>query len=259
MAFLKQHSIFNSWFQTGYHITVPNFPLQYGRTFEPIRLERDVEDIRSRLKQMSDAAASTSDPLSWFEELYSSAQGDDNWIPWSDGSPSPFVVDWAIGKPPGRALVVGCGLGEDAVFLDKIGWDVVAFDLSPTAVEWAKKRHEKTDINWVVADLLNPPDEWASEFELVLEVHILQAIPENIRHDAASKLPLFVAKDGHLVCIGRFDDDGDSHEGPPWPLKQEFIESIGKPLGQMSMVKATLPDDDPSTTRYRAIWLRTDH
>ena len=233
--------------------------LRYGRTFELVCFERDMEDIRSRLKQMSDAAASTSDPLSWFEELYSSAQGDDNWIPWSDGSPSPFVVDWAIGKPPGRALVVGCGLGEDAVFLDKIGWEVVAFDLSPTAVEWAKKRHEKTDINWVVADLLNPPDEWASEFELVLEVHILQAIPENIRHDAASKLPLFVAKGGHLVCIGRFDEDGDSHEGPPWPLKQEFIESIGKPLGQMSMVKATLPDDDPSTTRYRAIWLRTDH
>lgn len=218
-----------------------------------------MEDIRSRLKQMSDAAASTSDPLSWFEELYSSAQGDDYWIPWSDGSPSPLVVEWAIGKPPGRALVVGCGLGEDAVLLDKIGWDVVAFDLSPTAVEWAKKRHEKTDINWVVADLLNPPDEWVSEFELVLEVHILQAIPENIRHDAASKLPLFVAKGGHLVCIGRFDEDGDSHEGPPWPLKQEFIESIGKPLGQMSMVKATLPDDDLSITRYRAIWLRTDH
>ena len=235
------------------------FLLRHGRTFEPVCLERDMEDIRTRLKQMSDAAASTSDPLSWFEELYSSAQGDDNWIPWSDGSPNPFVVDWAIGKPPGRALVVGCGLGEDAVFLDKIGWEVIAFDLSPTAVEWAKKRHEKTDINWVVADLLNPPDEWASEFELVLEVHILQAIPENIRHDAASKLPLFVAKGGHLVCIGRFDEDGDTHEGPPWPLKQEFIESIGKPLGQMRMVKATLPDDDPSTTRYRAIWLRTDH
>lgn len=233
--------------------------LRYGRTFEPVCLERDMEDIRSRVKQMSDAAASTSNPLSWFEELYSSAQGDNNWIPWSDGSPNPFVVDWAIGKPPGRALVVGCGLGEDAVFLDKIGWDVVAFDLSPTAVEWAKKRHERTDINWVVADLLNPPEEWVNEFELVLEVHILQAIPENIRHDAASKLPHFVAKGGHLVCIGRFGEDGDAHEGPPWPLKQEFIESIGRPLCQMSMVKATLPDDDPSTTRYRAIWLRTDH
>ena len=218
-----------------------------------------MDEIRFRLKQMSDAAASTNEPLSWFEDLYSSAQDNDKWIPWSNGHPSPFVVEWAIGKPPGRALVVGCGLGEDAVFLDKIGWDVVAFDLSPTAVEWAKKRHKKTDIKWVVADLLNPPDEWRSEFALVLEVHILQAIPENIRHDAASKLPLFVAKDGHLVCIGRFDEDGNPHEGPPWPLNQAFIESIGEPLGQMSMVKATLPDDDPSTTRYRATWSRTDY
>ena len=103
--------------------------LQIRRTFEPTPIQGDVEDIRRRLRAMSDAAASTSDPLSWFEELYSAAQGDDNWIPWSDGSPNPFVVEWAIGKPPGRALVVGCGLGEDAVFLDKIGWDVVALSL----------------------------------------------------------------------------------------------------------------------------------
>ena len=221
--------------------------------------ERGVEEIIRRLKQMSNAAASTNEPLSWFEELYSSARGDDNWIPWSDGSPSPFVVEWAIGKPPGRALVVGCGLGEDAVFLDKIGWDVVAFDLSYTAVEWAKKRHEKSGIKWVVADLLNPPDEWRSEFELVLEVHILQAIPENIRKYAARKLPLFVAEGGHLVCVGRLDERGIPHEGPPWPLNQAFIESIGKSLGQISMVKASLPDDDPTTTRYRATWSRTDY
>ena len=176
-----------------------------------------MEEIIRRLKQMSNAAASTNEPLSWFEELYSSARGDDNWIPWSDGSPSPFVV------------------------------------------EWAKKRHEKGGIEWVVADLLNPPDEWRGEFELVLEVHILQAIPENIRNNAARKLPLFVAKGGHLVCIGRFDDNGSPHEGPPWPLNQVFIESIGESLGQMSMVKATLPNDEPSTTRYRATWSRPDY
>ena len=126
-----------------------------------------MEEVRRRLRQMSDAAASTDDPLSWFEELYSSARGDDSWIPWSDGSPNPFVVDWSIGKPPGRALVVGCGLGEDAVFLDNIGWDVVAFDLSHTAVEWAKKRYGKGDIEWLVADLLDPPNEWNGMFELV--------------------------------------------------------------------------------------------
>ena len=217
-----------------------------------------VEEVRRRLRQMSDAAASTDDPLSWFEELYSSARGDDNWIPWSDGSPNPFVVDWAIGKPPGRALVVGCGLGEDAVFLDNIGWDVVAFDLSHPAIKWAKERYGKADVEWVVADLLDPPNDWFDKFELVLEVHILQAIPEDVRKDAAKKLPLFVANGGNLVCIGRLDEDGTPHDGPPWPLKQHFIESVGLNLGQMSIKKATLPDDDPSTVRFRASW-RKNH
>ena len=31
---------------------------------------------------------------------------------------------------PGRALMVGCGLGDDAIFLEQLGWKVVAFDLA---------------------------------------------------------------------------------------------------------------------------------
>ena len=38
--------------------------LQIRRTFEPTPIQGDVEDIRRRLREMSDAAASTSDPLS---------------------------------------------------------------------------------------------------------------------------------------------------------------------------------------------------
>ena len=167
-----------------------------------------MEEIRHRMKQFSNAAASTEEPLSWFEKLYSSARGDDNWIPWSDGSPSPFVVEWAIGKPPGRALVVGCGLGEDAVFLEKNGWDVVAFDLSPTAVEWAKKRHEKSSIEWVVADLLNPPDEWISQFELVLEDY--------------ANLPL-ISKNAHIFIKNEYSLNTSTET-----FYQDFYKTLSK-------------------------------
>jgi 2-polyprenyl-3-methyl-5-hydroxy-6-metoxy-1,4-benzoquinol methylase len=80
----------------------------------------------------------------------------------------------------GNALVVGCGLGEDAVFLAERGWNVTAFDLSASAIDWVKEIHSHPSISWEVGDLLNPHPAWIGAFDFVLEVHILQAIPESI-------------------------------------------------------------------------------
>ena len=80
-----------------------------------------MDNTRELLLALSDAAAGTDNPLSWFEDLYSKANRDDSWIPWSDGNPNPLLVDWVIGQPAGKALVVGSGLGEDAAFLEKNG------------------------------------------------------------------------------------------------------------------------------------------
>jgi len=214
-----------------------------------------MDEIRERLLAMSDAASKGDNPLSWFEELYSSADRDEEWIPWSDGRPNPLVVEWAIGKSTnGGALVVGCGLGEDAVFLEQRGWNVTAFDLSATAVEWAKEQHPNSKIEWVVADLLDLPDEWKESFDLVLEVHIIQALPESVRKLAASRLSPLVSPGGCLVCIGRYQTGQEVEEGPPWPLPRLFIESIGEDLEMDEFEIFSLPDDEPEVSRFRATW-----
>jgi SAM-dependent methyltransferase len=214
-----------------------------------------MDEVRERLLAMSEAASEGGDPLSWFEELYSSAERDEEWIPWSDGRPNPIVVEWVIGKPAGgRALVVGCGLGEDAAFLEQRGWDVTAFDISSTAVEWAKEQYPSSKIEWAVADLLDLPSEWISSFDLVLEVHILQAMPESVRILAAPRLSPLVAPGGCLVCIGRYHTSQEEGEGPPWPLPRLFIESIGKDLEMDEFCLSSLPDDEPEVSRFRAVW-----
>ena len=214
-----------------------------------------MDEVREKLLSMSEAASEAGMPLAWFEELYSTADRDDGWIPWSDGRPNPLVVEWAVGQQDlGRALVVGCGLGEDAAFLDQRGWDVTAFDLSPTAVEWAKELFSESEIEWLAADLLDLPDEWNSSFDLVLEVHILQAMPESVRLQASSKLAPLVREEGNLICIGRYQTDDEPVEGPPWPLAKTFIESIGKGLSMESLEIYSLPEDEPDVSRFRAIW-----
>ena len=214
-----------------------------------------MDEVRERLLAMSEAASEGGDPLSWFEDLYSYAARDEVWIPWSDGLPNPLVVEWVVGRlARGRALVVGCGLGEDAAFLEQRGWDVTAFDLSPTAVEWAKEQFPSSKIDWLTADLLNLSSEWMGTFDLVLEVHILQAMPESVRELAAPKLSPLVASGGNLVCIGRYQTNLEGEEGPPWPLSRLFIESIGADLELDNLHISSLPDDEPEVNRFRAVW-----
>ncbi len=51
-------------------------------------------------------------------------------------SVNPALADAAarLDLVPGRALDIGAGHGGDAVFLASLGWDVVAVDISPTAL-----------------------------------------------------------------------------------------------------------------------------
>ncbi|MCC5670705.1 class I SAM-dependent methyltransferase [Nostoc sp. CHAB 5784] len=39
-----------------------------------------------------------------------------------------------------KALVIGCGLGDDAEAIASLGFEVTAFDISPTAIAWCQER-----------------------------------------------------------------------------------------------------------------------
>jgi SAM-dependent methyltransferase len=55
--------------------------------------------------------------------------------PWDTGRPQPAIVRLAnAGEIRGKVLDVGCGTGENALFLAGRGLDVTGVDLSPTAV-----------------------------------------------------------------------------------------------------------------------------
>ncbi len=212
-----------------------------------------MDDARERMLALFNRSMESNQPLSWFEELYQESDRDRRLIPWDWKEPHPFLVEWIDNfEVHGTALVVGCGLGEDAAFLSSKGWQVTAFDISESAVDWARKLHHQFPVEWVVADLLDMPDSWHGKFDLVLEVHILQAIPREISKLASKMLSPLVATDGHLVSIGRIDESEEQQTGPPWPLPIDFIQEIGTELESLEIFTATIPDKE--STRYRAVW-----
>ncbi|MGB2824785.1 MAG: class I SAM-dependent methyltransferase [Phycisphaerae bacterium] len=59
---------------------------------------------------------------------------------------------------PGKALVLGCGTGTNAVFLAQKGFEVTGLEVAPTALKIAaaKARKAGVKIRWIVADAGNP-------------------------------------------------------------------------------------------------------
>src|ERR1017187_7080256 len=75
------------------------------------------------------------------------------------------------------ALVVGCGLGEDAEYIARLGYATTAFDIALTAIAAARSRFPGSPVEYQVADLLAPPPWWSHAFALVVESTTLQALP----------------------------------------------------------------------------------
>jgi SAM-dependent methyltransferase len=67
---------------------------------------------------------------------------------------------------PGKALILGCGTGTNAVFLAQKGFDVTALDVAPTCLTIAEAKARKADVRvkWIVADAANPPQMPAFDF-----------------------------------------------------------------------------------------------
>ncbi len=123
-------------------------------------------------------------------------------------------------------LVVGSGMGEDAVYLAGLGFHVVAFDISATAIASARRRFPAAPVDFRVANLLEPPLEWRQHFSLVLECYTVQALPVRLRPTAVSRVSTFVAAGGRLLVLSAAREHGDEVEGPPWPLTRQEVESF---------------------------------
>ena len=197
--------------------------------------------------RLSAASLRAGDPTGWFEHLYAAAEEGQAVVPWDRRAPHPLLVEWAATQPPPgtahRALVIGCGLGEDAAYLSSLGWGVTAFDISPSAIAAARRRFPTVPADFRVADLLNPPEEWAGRFDLVLETYTTQSLPVRLRSAVTRHVRRFVAVGGTLLVLAEAEDE-HSAAGPPWPLTREEVAAFaGEGLHTVAIDDVRTPPD----------------
>ncbi|RYP82866.1 class I SAM-dependent methyltransferase [Nocardioides guangzhouensis] len=172
-------------------------------------------------------------PTAWFDELYAEGLAGAVSMPWDRVEPQVLLKEWAgrqgLDGTGRTAVVVGCGLGADAVYLASLGFTVTAFDVAPTAVEVARERFAGSGVDFRVADLLALPPEWQRSFDLVVEIFTLQALPEPPRSAAAQAVTGLVADGGTLLAIAfRADGSSPADAGPPFPLERGFVEGLAR-------------------------------
>jgi SAM-dependent methyltransferase len=218
-------------------------------------------DKRARVRDLAAEFTQKGDPLGWFEALYAEAGGDNSAIPWADMEPNPRLVEFWRKNPPEtagkRALVIGSGLGDDSEQLAAWGFGTTGFDISPTAIAATRKRHPDSKVDYVVADLFDPPAGWRRAFDFVLEVYTVQAFTGNLRGRAIAKIAEFVAPGGRLLVIarGRAEDEPEG-QGPPWPLTRSEIDGFLRAgLTEESFEDSAEPEP-PWVRRFRGLYRR---
>lgn len=229
-------------------------------------METEEFDRRARTREIQAEYAKRGDALGWFDALYKESEGNNELIPWADLEPNRFFREWAEKtglKGDGRSvLVVGCGLGDDAKYLNDLGFKVTAFDISPTAIEWAKRLYGDTDIVFEVADLFEPPTEWLTAkgpgakttgtdnkggFDFVLEVYTIQPLPLEMRPAVIDGIAAFVAENGKIVVVTRGREDDEEPVEMPWALSRSDLSRFEQNgLTQIGFVEMPPIEEDES-------------
>ncbi|SNT58900.1 Methyltransferase domain-containing protein [Asanoa hainanensis] len=143
--------------------------------------------------------------------------------PWEIGGPQPAlaaVLDRGVGGP--RVLDLGCGTGELALALARLGLDVTGVDISPVAIDLARAKAADAGlaIHFEVDDATSLP---AAEFDAIFDSGLLHNLHrENADATAAylALLPTLAAPAATLHVLGV-----SAAAGGDWTMTEEFLRA----------------------------------
>ncbi|MCX6060257.1 MAG: class I SAM-dependent methyltransferase [Chloroflexi bacterium] len=131
--------------------------------------------------------------------------------PWDSGITPPELFEFIQSHPAGRAIDLGCGTGTNLLTLAKTGWQVTGIDFASRAIQIAKKKLKKQNINakLLVGDVTNFKVD--SQFELALDIGCFHGVKNKV--DYLTQLDKILAPNGFWLMYGFFKQDANQ-SGP---------------------------------------------
>ncbi len=131
-------------------------------------------------------------------------------------TPSPIVGEMLekYRLPKDAALLeIGCGEGRDAFPLLKAGWNLLATDISQTAVNYCKSRLPESAEHFAVLDCLR--DRLPGKYDLIYAVAVLHMLTEDEDRSAFFAFLKEQLKDGGLALICSMGDGEEEFASDP--------------------------------------------
>lgn len=160
-----------------------------------------------------------------FEERYKTSD-----TPWDHGTPDSNLIDMVMQRPISKckALDIGCGTGDNAIWLAQQHFDVTGCDISQTAIEKAQEKATLSNINcsFIVADFMNTRIT-GSPFGFVFDrgcLHSVDTFEERRRF--AENVTFHMAEGGLWLTLAGNADEPVRGIGPPQLTAGELVAVV---------------------------------
>ncbi|MCA9621216.1 MAG: class I SAM-dependent methyltransferase [Myxococcales bacterium] len=151
-------------------------------------------------------------------------------MPWDTGEPEPFLVDFVEGgnlSPGARVVEVGCGTGTNALWLARRGFDVIACDCAPLALERARKKADGVPgLRFVEHDFLSDalPE---GPFDFAFDRGVFHVFDEaGQRARFAERVGRLLRPGGHWASLAGSTEGPPRDHGPPRRSLRDLADAI---------------------------------